>query len=93
MELLGLPGRGLLFLRLVKVLISQRDSVANLSPVPILPTGSGRPEIACRVDGTSGDQKLVADRRVTNSTSDLEFHLAIQDDERGRYDPLLQRKS
>jgi hypothetical protein len=32
------------------------------------------------MDGTSGDQKLVSDRRVTNLPSDLEFHLTFQDD-------------
>jgi hypothetical protein len=31
------------------------------------------------MDGTSGDQKLISDRRVTNSISDLDFHLAFQD--------------
>jgi hypothetical protein len=33
------------------------------------------------MDGTSGDQKLFSDRRVTNLPGDLKFHLAFQDDD------------
>ncbi len=33
------------------------------------------------MDGTSGDQQFLSDRRVTNLPSDLEFHLAFQDDD------------
>ena len=43
------------------------------------------------MDCTSGDQKLLSDRRVTNLPSDLEFHLAFQDDDQfvGRMREIL----
>src|SRR5208283_1184754 len=51
------------------------------SLVAVEPAGGCRPDVSCRMNGTSRDQKLFSDRRVTDLPCDLELHLAFQDDD------------